>query len=71
MKLGTLWLIALIGTIVLIQPHSLLAFAGYSITAALFWAWVLHQVFPEPRNLGGLPKSVREKIEGTNDKSGE
>jgi hypothetical protein len=60
-KLGTLWLTAVVGTVILCQPRTFIAFAGCGLAAGLFWAGVLHWLFPEPSGLGGMPDSFRKK----------
>jgi hypothetical protein len=60
-KLSTIWMLAIIITIFLIQPRTFLGLIGYTLTAAVIWAVILYWLFPEPSNMGGMSDSFKRK----------
>jgi hypothetical protein len=61
LKIGTLWIIATMATVALDRPKTVIGLIAWIVVVAVFWAWLLHKIFPEPSNMGGMPESFKRK----------
>ena len=61
LKIGTLWIIATVATVALDRPKTFIGLIAWIVVVAMFWAWLLHKIFPEPSNMGGMPESFKKK----------
>jgi hypothetical protein len=61
LKIGTLWIIATMATVALDRPKTAIGLIAWIVVVAVFWAWLLHKIFPEPSNMGGMPESFKKK----------